>query len=114
MQNQTNTLATEAEPSPSHHHSPWPAVISIAIGAFALVTTEFLPVGLLPAIAAELGVTEGDKVKVTQGSGSAILVATVDAKLPANAVRVAAAHASTAALGSMFGSITVEKAGEGK
>jgi predicted MFS family arabinose efflux permease len=59
MQNQTNTLATEAETSPSHHHSPWPAVISIAIGAFALVTTEFLPVGLLPAIAAELRVTEG-------------------------------------------------------
>jgi len=65
-------------------------------------------------LAQQLGVTEGDKVKVTQGSGSAILVATVDAKLPANAVRVAAAHASTAALGSMFGSITVEKAGEGK
>lgn len=41
------------------HHSPWPGVLSIAIGAFALVTTEFLPVGLLPAIAVELGVTEG-------------------------------------------------------
>jgi predicted MFS family arabinose efflux permease len=34
-------------------------VLSVATGAFALVTTEFLPVGLLPAIAAELGVTEG-------------------------------------------------------
>jgi NADH-quinone oxidoreductase subunit G len=69
---------------------------------------------LSTALAQQLGVAEGDKVKVTQGSGSAILVATVDAKLPANAVRVAAAHASTAALGSMFGSITVEKAGEVK
>ncbi|WP_432379370.1 NADH-quinone oxidoreductase subunit NuoG [Duganella sp. P38] len=69
---------------------------------------------LSSALAQQLGVAEGDKVKVTQGSGSAILVATVDAKLPANAVRVAAAHASTAALGSMFGSITVEKAGEVK
>ena len=66
------------------------------------------------ALAQKLGVAAGDKVKVTQGSGSAILVAAVDAKLPANAVRVAAAHASTAALGSMFGSITVEKAGEVK
>ena len=37
----------------------WPAVFSVAIGAFALVTTEFLPVGLLPSIAAELRVTEG-------------------------------------------------------
>jgi NADH-quinone oxidoreductase subunit G len=69
---------------------------------------------LSTALAQQLGVAEGDRVKVSQGSGSAILVATVDAKLPANAVRVAAAHASTAALGSMFGSITVEKAGEGK
>ncbi|HEU4775439.1 MAG TPA: NADH-quinone oxidoreductase subunit NuoG [Telluria sp.] len=69
---------------------------------------------LSTALAQQLGVAAGDKVKVTQGSGSAILVAAVDAGLPANAVRVAAAHASTAALGSMFGSITVEKAGEGK
>jgi predicted MFS family arabinose efflux permease len=60
MQNQTTQAAVADElPTPSHHHSPWPAVLSIAIGAFALVTTEFLPVGLLPAIAAELGVTEG-------------------------------------------------------
>ncbi|TFW28699.1 NADH-quinone oxidoreductase subunit NuoG [Duganella callida] len=69
---------------------------------------------LSTALAQQLGVAAGDKVKVTQGSGSAILEAVVDAKLPANAVRVAAAHASTAALGSMFGSITVEKAGEVK
>ena len=62
----------------------------------------------------ELLVKAGDTVKVTQGNGSAVLVATVDAKLPANAVRVAAAHRSTAALGSMFGAITVEKAGEVK
>jgi NADH-quinone oxidoreductase subunit G len=69
---------------------------------------------LSTALAQQLGVAAGDTVKVSQGSGSAILVAAVDAKLPANAVRVAAAHASTAALGGMFGSITVEKAGEVK
>lgn len=39
--------------------STWLAVLSVGIGAFAVVTTEFLPVGLLPAIAAELGVTKG-------------------------------------------------------
>jgi NADH-quinone oxidoreductase subunit G len=72
------------------------------------------PCAHLPtALAAALGVKAGDKVKVAQGSGSAILVAAIDAGLPANAVRVAAAHASTAALGAMFGAITVEKAGEG-
>jgi len=69
---------------------------------------------LSSALAQQLGVVAGDTVKVTQGNGSAVLVATVDAKLPANAVRVAAAHRSTAALGSMFGAITVEKAGEVK
>ncbi|SHM27950.1 NADH dehydrogenase subunit G [Duganella sacchari] len=69
---------------------------------------------LSSALAQQLGVAAGDNVKVSQGSGSAILVAAIDAKLPANAVRVAAAHASTAALGGMFGSITVEKAGEVK
>lgn len=39
--------------------SAWLAVLSVGIGAFALVTSEFLPVGLLPQIAAELRVTEG-------------------------------------------------------
>lgn len=60
MQN-PNTLhaAVDDVPPIPHHPSPWPGVLSIAIGAFALVTTEFLPVGLLPAIAAELHVTEG-------------------------------------------------------
>ncbi len=71
------------------------------------------PLAYLPtALADKLGVKSGDTVKVTQGSGSAILVASIDRGLPANAVRVAAAHPSTAMLGAMFGAIQVEKAGE--
>jgi NADH-quinone oxidoreductase subunit G len=71
------------------------------------------PLAHLPAALAEkLGVRPGDLVKVSQGSGSAILKAGVDASLPATAVRVATAHPSTATLGAMFGAITVEKAGE--
>jgi NADH-quinone oxidoreductase subunit G len=66
------------------------------------------------ATAEALGIQSGDKVQVSQGSGSAILEAAIDAALPANVVRVAAAHVSTAALGDMFGPITVAKAGEGK
>jgi predicted MFS family arabinose efflux permease len=37
----------------------WLSVASVAIGAFAFVTTEFLPVGLLPQIARDLGVSPG-------------------------------------------------------
>ncbi len=73
------------------------------------------PLVTLPqALADRLGVKAGDSVKVGQGSGSAVLVANVDKRLPATVVRVAAAHPATASLGAMFGAITVEKAGEGK
>ncbi|WP_288381366.1 NADH-quinone oxidoreductase subunit NuoG [uncultured Massilia sp.] len=67
-------------------------------------------VSLSKAVAEQIGVQSGDQVRVTQGSGSAVLVATVDARLPSNAVRVAAGHPAVATLGAMFGSINVEKA----
>jgi predicted MFS family arabinose efflux permease len=38
----------------------WIAIGSLAVGAFALVTSEFLPVGLLPAIARDIGSTSGE------------------------------------------------------
>ena len=59
---------------------------------------------------AKLGVQPGDQVKVSQGQGSVNLVATADDKLPRGTARVAAGHAATAALGAMFGTITVERA----
>jgi len=71
-------------------------------------------VTLSKAVAEQIGVKAGDTVKLTQGSGSAVLVADVDARLPSNAVRVAAGHRAVASLGAMFGEIKVEKAGEGK
>lgn len=37
----------------------WLAVVAVTIGAFAFVTTEFLPVGLLPHIAHDFGVLPG-------------------------------------------------------
>jgi NADH-quinone oxidoreductase subunit G len=71
-------------------------------------------VTLSKAVAEQIGVKAGDTVRVSQGNGSAVLVANVDARLPSNAVRVAAGHPAVAGLGAMFGSINVEKAGEGK
>jgi NADH-quinone oxidoreductase subunit G len=58
----------------------------------------------------KLGVAAGQPVLVRQGEGAAKLTAVLDDKLPDDCVRVAAAHASTAALGAMFGSLGVEKA----
>ncbi len=63
-------------------------------------------VGLPPALFASLGA----RVKVSQGGGSAVLAARADATLAANTVRIAAGHPTTAALGAMFGTVTVEKA----
>lgn len=37
----------------------WPAVASLTLGVFGLVTTEFLPMSLLTAMAGDLGVTAG-------------------------------------------------------
>jgi NADH-quinone oxidoreductase subunit G len=58
----------------------------------------------------QLGVADGGQVKVRQGRGEAVLVAAVDAGVPAGVVRIAAAHASTCGLEGLSGPITVERA----
>jgi NADH-quinone oxidoreductase subunit G len=58
----------------------------------------------------QLGVAEGAQVKVRQGRGEAVLTAVADAGVPAGAVRIAAAHASTCGLEGLSGPITVERA----
>ncbi|MCE9640102.1 MAG: NADH-quinone oxidoreductase subunit NuoG [Betaproteobacteria bacterium] len=57
----------------------------------------------------QLALRDGDQVKITQGGGTATLAAARDDKLPANCIRVPAAHALTAGLGGMFGAITAER-----
>ncbi len=56
-----------------------------------------------------LGLTAGQPVLVRQGAGEARLAVAVDPGVPDGCVRVAAAHASTAGLGPMFGTLSVEK-----
>jgi NADH-quinone oxidoreductase subunit G len=49
-------------------------------------------------------------VHVAQGDGGVVLPAREDPTLAEGTVRVAAGHGSTAALGPLFGAITVERA----
>ena len=60
------------------------------------------------ATLAKLGVSAGDSVKV--GAGGTALAASLDAGVPDNCVRVAAAHADTVAIGPLFGALDARKA----
>jgi NADH-quinone oxidoreductase subunit G len=60
------------------------------------------------ALLARLGVKDGQSVKVRQGEGDAVVYAACDDKLPADCVRLAAAHAATSKLGPMSGELSVE------
>jgi len=67
-------------------------------------------VGLGQKLFAELGLKEGDAVRVTQGSQSVDLPATLEVNLVAGAVRISAGTPASAKLGSMFGPLSVSKA----
>ncbi|NRQ33315.1 MFS transporter [Nonomuraea sp. NN258] len=62
----------------------WLAVFSVAVGTFALVTSEMLPVGLLTSIAATLGVSDGTAGLMMSAPG---LVAAISAPVLAIATR---------------------------
>jgi NADH-quinone oxidoreductase subunit G len=81
-------------------------------GSLQMTADAQAPVASLPsALWTQLGLKAGDKVRVAQGGAQALLPARLDETLAVNTVRVPAGHADTAALGAMFGAITVEKAG---
>lgn len=68
------------------------------------------PVADIPsALWLQLGLSDGASVRLSQGKAQAVLPARLDATLAATAVRVPAGHPCTAALGAMFGEISVEK-----
>ena len=58
---------------------------------------------------AQLQLVDGDQVRVKSAQGEISLTAQVDNTIAANSVRIAAAFAETAALGSAFGQLTVER-----
>ena len=69
------------------------------------------PRAMLPqALWDKLGLKEGARVLVQQGTVAQVLPAALDATLAPDAVRIAAGHPDTTALGPMFGLVAVEKA----
>src|SRR5690606_32436714 len=62
-----------------------------------------------PATLAGTGIAAGDRVRISQGSAHAELIAQADRGLADGCVRVAAAHPTTAALGAMSGDLNVER-----
>lgn len=65
---------------PIHHPAAaappaaWGAVFALALGAFVLVASEFMPVSLLTPIAADLGITEGQAGHAIAISGAFALL----------------------------------------
>lgn len=60
----------------------WIGVVSLSLGIFAIVMSEFLPASLLPAVADELGVSEGTAGQAVSGTAfaavlSALLISVV-------------------------------------
>ena len=64
---------------------------------------------MAPATLARLSLEAGESVRVSQGAGQATLQVAVDPGVPADCVRIAAAHRATAELGAMFGEVRLER-----
>jgi NADH-quinone oxidoreductase subunit G len=61
------------------------------------------------ALFEQLGLRDGDALRVRQGRGEALVPAAIDDRLPAGCLRLAAARPETAALGAMYGTVTAER-----
>jgi len=85
------------------------AIVRRAISLQLTADARAPVVGLPSSLWRKLGLQPGGKVHVAQAEGGVVLPAREDPTLADDTVRVAAGHGSTAALGPMFGAITVEK-----
>jgi NADH-quinone oxidoreductase subunit G len=66
-------------------------------------------VGLGQALFSELGLNEGDAIRVTQGKQSIEMTVTLEENLASGTVRISAGTLASAKLGPMYGSVTVSK-----
>ena len=64
---------------------------------------------LSSATAERVGLNPGDKVRITQDGGEAVLDVALDDRIPAGCVRIPAAHPLTAGLGAMSGEVELER-----
>jgi predicted MFS family arabinose efflux permease len=94
----TSNLKASAAPAPSLR--TWLAVFSLSLGAFILVTSEFIPVGLLPRITRELHVSLGL-------GGLMVLVPALSAAISAWALYAGARSINRKLLVGIFGSLVV-------
>jgi len=77
-----NPQASTSNPGLAGNNPAWGAVFAMALGAFALVASEFMPVSLLTPVAAELGISEGQAGQAISVSGaSALLTRMITASL---------------------------------
>lgn len=71
----TDTLRTTAVTPSAPRPASWWAVVTLGLGIFALVASEFLPTSLLTPIAADLGITEGVAGQLVTATAIAGIVA---------------------------------------
>ena len=79
-------------------------------GPLRQTTDAAAPVASLSSATAErVGLNAGDKVRITQDGGEAVLDVALDDRIPAGCVRIPAAHPLTAGLGAMSGEVELER-----
>jgi len=97
----TAPVATESRPRPIQY---WTTVVTVAVGTFAVITSEMLPVGLLNPIADELAISSG-------AGGQLISIASVVAGFAALLVTVLAGRLDRrTVLATMLGVLVVANA----
>lgn len=105
----TSRSDLDIDAAPSQKKHSWAGVVSLSVGVFALVTSEFLPASLLSRIAGDLGVSEG--VAGQSVSVTAIVAAVSGLILPVLLSRVDRRHlmialATVAALSNVLVALT--------
>ena len=78
---------------------------SLQLTRDAQVAMAYIP----GALADRIGLREGDRVRIVQNGGEAVLPFRRDDSLPANCARIPAGCQETAALGALFGGIDLER-----